>query len=254
MRVLAAALALLLLAGCSSTAVTPEVAKAAPARLKADMGPDGGLRQATSTITMSMGMGGMSMRMAFGIVEDFYQHGAFQATVTVKEFSMPQQSGGQAAPDLTGAVLRILCTPDRWVVITQGMGDKDASLETANSRGTCALDKPDEAGDLMRLLGTMDSDAGPMLQGMMTGLASAPDYEFVAVDGGVATYRVKESGSGMGSGMPANVTATFDGDGRIAHVDTVMQVPMVGMSMRAAADYEYGSRSAAPDLHGDRKA
>jgi len=244
-----------LVAGCAASAVTVEQAKAAPARLQADTGPDGQLSGSTTTMDIAMAMdrgdASMSLEMAMAITQEFHAGGAVSVTVRFTRFHMGAESSS-GMPDFSKVVLHIFCAPDRWVLSTEGMaaaGMEDSSLETANTRGTCVGKDSSADDDLGRLLASMASEIALVSSSILGGF-QIPAYEFVALDGNTATYRVGPAKMGM----PAiNVTATFDGEARIEGTTLTMSMPDFGMTMDAVAEYSYGTRSQAPNTHGERK-
>lgn len=243
------------LAGCTGSAVTLEQAKAAPARLEADMGPDGQMSSASSTMQMSMAMemgdASMSMDMTMEFEQEFHQGGAASATVRFSRFHMVADRGSDM-PDLSSVVMHVFCAPDRWVLSTEGMtaaGMQDVSVETANTRGTCVGKSSSSGADMGRLMGEMAPEMDAVSSSVM-GAFQIPEFTFVSLEGDTATYRAPSAQAGM---PPMNVTATFDGDGRIAHSTMTMSMPAFGMEMETVSEYDYGTRSAAPNTHGERK-
>lgn len=261
LRALAVVAVALVLSGCAAAAraVTEEEARAAPARLKAGMGPDGDLSSMRITVDMRMSASqegqGTSMRMGMAIESETFQGGAARITMRYTEFQVLGASG-DATPDLSGVVVRITCLPERWVVETEGLaelGKEDVSVQTPNTAATCTPERFGASEDLARAMRPLSGSLGGMAEGFGSAMPSA-EYAFVALqDGGrQATYVVAgpaQARLGMGG---HNVTATFDAEARIAttRMSFDMDMPVMTMAMDVRTEYSYAARSAAPDAQG----
>lgn len=261
LRAVTAVALVLALAGCvSARAVTEAEARAAPARLKADMGPEGDLSAMRITVDMRMtaaqeGGQAMSMRLGMSIDGETYQGGAARITVRYTEFEVVG-AGGEAAPDLSGVVLRITCLPERWVVESEGLaplGKDDVSVQTQNAAGTCTPDRFGTSEDLARALRGLSDSLGAMASSFGSAVPKA-EYAFVSLqDGGrQATYVVAGPAQARLDLGGHNVTATFDAQARIGatRMSVDLDLEVLSMAMDVRTEYVYGARPPAPDAQG----
>jgi hypothetical protein len=260
LRAVVAVALVLALAGCTAArAVTEEEARAAPARLKAGMGPEGDLSGLRITVDMRMAASqdgaGTSMRMGMEVTGELFQGGAMRLTVRYTAFQVTGPSG-EAAPDLSGVVVRITCLPDRWVVESEGLaqlGKDDVSVQASNTAGTCTPDRFAASEDLARAMGGLSRSLGSMASSFGSAVPSA-EYAFVSLqDGGrQATYVVAGPAQGRLGMGGHNLTATFDGQARIATTRMSFDVDLqvMAMAMEVRTEYTYGSRPPAPDAQG----
>jgi hypothetical protein len=256
--VLAAAVCLALLAGCTSSRpdgdrVDPEflrMAKAAPELLKADMGVDGELARIDGAIEVTMQITADGRQMDMDATVDFEQ------VFYTGGGALTKMDMGIRAPEMgmvMDMTMRMLCTPEEIHIRVEAMGETtEETME--NPAGSCDEDA------LATELAELDDDERRMVEGMLK-QDGFTDVEFshVRTDLGedYAVYKTSFNfgQAGMDAVFEVTSTATLD-DGRIAQMDLEgtldMDLDQGGRSasmhaeLTGAMDFHYGDRDPLP--------
>lgn len=241
----AAALAVLLLAGCLSP--TPEYARqqalAAPAATEAALGIDGAAR--AQLVTLDLRAEGLHI----GVVADTEYHRGDAWTTTLR-YTAFEGPGGNLTADAQGARILVACTPQ--LIVTQvsggaGLGLQAADAEAPNPVGTC---RPSTSqAPAFRNATHRALVANPELAAQLEGVAGSRSFPRMELktaewqrDGTVlATYDATDAGRTV----PLDAVVR---DARLQRTHAALSESFV--SGEATVEYVYGARSEAPGLRG----